>query len=190
MKTRYNNITKDILIALALAGVFTIACTSPYFLTNMAKFILNNKKYKSKYKDANIKNLSKSLAGLNKNKIIIVKEDKNGFRVSLTENGKKVVAQIQFENMKIEKQKIWDKKWRMIIFDIPEKKGKNARNALTIKLKNIGFYQMQKSVWVCPYPCEKEIQLVCEIFQINPYVNIVTAEKIYNDDIIKKYFKL
>ena len=92
--------------------------------------------------------------------------------------------------MEIEKQKIWDKKWRIIIFDIPEKRGRIARDVLRSKLQKLGFYLIQKSVWVYPYPCEKEVQLLCEMFNINPYVNIITAERIYNDNSVKRYFGL
>ena len=119
--------------------------------------------------------MSKSLTGLNKNKIIILKEVDGKFIVKLTEKGKKVVEEIQFESMEIKKQKVWDGKWRIVIFDIPEKQMKIARNALRTKLQNLGFYQIQKSVWAYPYPCEKEIQFLCEIFNINPYINIIIA---------------
>ncbi|MEK6897112.1 MAG: hypothetical protein AABW93_01130, partial [Nanoarchaeota archaeon] len=93
-------------------------------------------------------------------------------------------------DMKIKKQKIWDKSWRVVIFDIPERSGRIARNAMRWKMKNMGFFQLQKSVWVFPYPCEKEIQLISEIYNVNPFVNIITAERIFNDDNLSKYFKI
>lgn len=190
MKIRYGEITKDVLLMLATAGVFAIAATSPYFLINITRAIIKDKKYNKKYNNLNEWALARSLSGLNKNKIVILKERENKFTVELTEKGKTIVKEILFANMKIQKQKIWDKKWRVIIFDIPEKRGRRARDAMRFKLQNMGFYQFQKSVWVFPYPCEKEIQLICEIFNINSFVNIVTAEKIYNDDNLRKYFKL
>ncbi len=190
MKIRYGEITKDVLFMLAVAGIFAVAATSPNFLINITKAIIKDRKYKKKYGDLNENSLARSLSGLNKNKIIIIEEKEGKFKVKLTEKGKKVVKEILFDDMKIEKQSVWDKKWRVIIFDIPEKKGKRARDAMRWKLRNMGFFQLQKSVWVCPYPCEKEVQLICEVFKINPFVNIVTAEKIYNDDNLRKYFKL
>ena len=190
MKIRYGEITKDVLLMLAIAGGFAVAATSPFFLINVTRAIVRQKKYDKKYKDFKEKVLAQSLSGLNKNKIIIIKEKEGKFTVELAERGKKVVKEILFDNMQIEKQKIWDKKWRIVIFDIPERKGRQARNAMRWKLQKMGFFQLQKSVWVCPYPCEKEIQLVCEVFKINPFVNIVIAEQIYNDGNLKKYFKL
>ena len=110
--------------------------------------------------------------------------------MKLTEKGKKIVKEIQFDNLKIDKPKFWDGKWRVVIFDIPENKRRHMRDAMRQKLQKIGFYQMQKSVWAFPYPCEKEIQLLCEIFEVNPFVNMITSNKIYKDDALRKYFKL
>ena len=175
MKIRYGEITKDVLLMLAIAGGFAVAATSPFFLINVTRAIVRQKKYDKKYKDFKEKVLAQSLSGLNKNKIIIIKEKEGKFTVELAERGKKVVKEILFDNMQIEKQKIWDKKWRIVICDIPERKGRQARNAMRWKLQKMGFFQLQKSVWVCPYPCEKEIQLVCEVFKINPFVNITLS---------------
>ncbi|MEX1052278.1 MAG: PaaX family transcriptional regulator C-terminal domain-containing protein [Patescibacteria group bacterium] len=44
----------------------------------------------------------------------------------------------------------WDKKWRIIIFDI-EEENRNTRDLLRIKIKELGFGLLQKSVWVSPY---------------------------------------
>ncbi len=191
MKARYGGITKDALLILAGVGLLAVAATSPFFLINIARGFIKYKRY-NKDGDRNINEarLAKSLGGLNKNKIIIIREEKDKFTVRLTEKGKKVVKEILFAGMNIEKQKIWDKKWRIVIFDIPERKRRHMRDAMRQKLQTIGFYQLQKSVWVHPYPCEKEIQLLCEVFEINPFVNIITAEKIYNDDILLKHFEL
>lgn len=193
MKIKRGDIAKDILSTLFIAGIFTVATiASPYFLFNFARWFIKSKKYNKdkKYSDKDIKKISRSLSGLNKNKIVVIKNVGDKFTVKLTELGKKVVREMGFANMKIEKPKVWDKKWRVIIFDIPEKRGRLARDVLRDKLRKLGFLQIQKSVWAHPYPCEKEVQFLCEMYNISPYVNIITAEKIYNDDTFKKYFNL
>lgn len=187
MKERYNIITKEILLTLAITGIIIVASASPYFLINIARAVIRNKKYNKN----NEQRVVGSLRRLKNNQLVIIREKSDGkFIVELTEKGRKKVEEIQFENMEIKKTKIWDGKWRIIIFDIPEKQKKRARNALREKLQKLGFYQLQKSVWVCPYPCEKEIQFLCELFDISSFVNIITAEKIYDDIKLKRYFKL
>lgn len=185
---KYSSPSKDILLGIALTGAIAIAATSPFFLVNLAKFFIKNKKYIKKEYDEH--KVAKACERLKRNRLIILKETDGKFTVELTDKGRKRVEEIKFDDMAIKVPLAWDKKWRIIIFDIPEKQGKRARNALREKLQKLGFYQLQKSVWAFPYPCEKEIQFLCELFNISRFVNIITADKIYNDIIVKKYFKL
>jgi len=188
---RYKETSKDILLCLFTAGAIMVAATSPFFLINIAKEIKRNKKYIKKEirKKLDEKKIAKALERLKRNKVIILSEKYGKFKIELTEKGKRIVKEIQLGDMKIEKPDAWDKKWRTVIFDIPDKK-RRARDALREKLQEMKFYPLQKSVWVCPYPCEKEIQFLCEFFEIIPYVNIIVAESIYNDIKLRTYFKL
>lgn len=189
---RYKELTKIILLGLATTGLIAAAATSPYFLINIAREIKRNRKYiRKKLKNQfDERRIAKALKRLEENRLIILTEKDGKFKVKLTEKGKRKVKEIQFENMKIKKPRTWDKKWRIVIFDIPDKYKKRARDALREKLKELKFYPLQKSVWVHPYPCEKEIQFLCELFDIAPFINIITAGNIYNDIKLKKNFKL
>jgi len=188
MPNKYKETTKNILFCLFAAGAIMVAANSPFFLLNIAREIKKNKKYIRKKIDE--RKIAKALERLKRNKVIILSEKYGKFKVELTEKGERITKEIQLEDMKIEKPDGWDEKWRIIIFDIPEKYKRRARDALREKLQKTGFYQLQKSVWVHPYPCEKEIHFLCEFFDITSYVNIITANNIYNDIKLRKYFKL
>jgi DNA-binding transcriptional regulator PaaX len=58
----------------------------------------------------------------------------------------------------------------MLIFDVPERLRK-GRNALRWKIKKLGFYELQKSVFVIPYECKEEIDLVVSYFDLKSYVH-------------------
>ena len=82
----------------------------------------------------------------------------------------------------------WDKKWRVVIFDIPEELHKN-RNYFRNKLKNMGFYMLQKSIFVIPYSCEEELGHTCRNLKIGDYVDIIKADSIgFKEKEIRKYF--
>jgi len=84
----------------------------------------------------------------------------------------------------------WDSKWRILIFDIPQELH-NKRNRLRTKLKFLGFYMLQKSVFVFPYPCEDELAEYCNELNISDYINIITAENLgYVESDVKKFFNL
>jgi len=90
--------------------------------------------------------------------------------------------------MKIKREN-WDGKWRIVVFDIPEKI-KRGRDALREKLKELGFYELQKSVFVFPYKCQNEIEFVIEFFNLRKYVRFGTLDSIDNNLHLKKIFKL
>ncbi|MCD6539820.1 MAG: CRISPR-associated endonuclease Cas2 [Candidatus Omnitrophica bacterium] len=51
---------------------------------------------------------------------------------------------------------VWDKKWRLIIYDIPESK-RGKRQRLRTFLIDLGFGRVQDSCWVSPYDYSKQI---------------------------------
>jgi CRISPR/Cas system-associated endoribonuclease Cas2 len=187
MKERYGEITKQILIAVGVTGVVVLAAAAPGVLL-AAKLLPQEQQYhlqKSKKKS-----VERSIEGLQKNRLLVVKEKNGKIEIKLTKKGKHKFREIQLEKLKITKPPHWDKKWRVAIFDIPDRSFKSAREVLRSKLKEWDFYLLQKSVWVCPWPCEDELQLIAELYGIAPYVNIIVAEKIFADTAARKHFGL
>lgn len=83
----------------------------------------------------------------------------------------------------------WDKKWRIVIFDIPEKK-KELRNYLRNILMRLGFEKCQNSVWISPYDNFEEIQNIIKRLRIAKFVVLIVVDKISNDLLFKKKFDL
>lgn len=126
---------------------------------------------------------------LRRQKLIDVKKEGNSHKIVLTEQGQKICLRFNYENLEIKKPKIWDMKLRMVLFDIPDTK-KRARDALVFKLKEIGFIKFNNSVWVYPYPCQKEIDFVANYWGIGRYIHFALISNITNEDILLKHFKL
>jgi DNA-binding transcriptional regulator PaaX len=55
------------------------------------------------------------------------------------------------------KNKKWDYLWRVVAFDVPERK-KKYRDLFRLKLGELGFFPYQKSIYVSPFRCEEEIK--------------------------------
>lgn len=142
------------------------------------------------WRDTNKKQLSDSIRSLYQSKLIDMKENKDGsIKMTLTEKGRKKIILYNFDQMVISKPNTWDKKWRIITFDIPEK-FKKARNALREKLKDLGFLKYQKSIFIYPYECKNEIDFVIEFFDIRPHIRYIIAENLDNELDFKKRFQL
>lgn len=66
----------------------------------------------------------------------------------LTSSGQEKIKR-DFPIVSLQNQK-WDKKWRIVIFDIAEV-SRRTRDLLRLKLKELGFGMLQESVWLTPY---------------------------------------
>ncbi|MEK6872110.1 MAG: hypothetical protein AABX16_04365 [Nanoarchaeota archaeon] len=137
--------------------------------------------------DSNI--LRQAIDGLYKNKMIDLKENKDGSTaIIMLDDGRKRTLNYKLEEIKIKKPKQWDKKWRMVLFDIPSSK-KKFRDILRFHLKRLGFYQYQKSVFIHPYECKNEIDFLVELYEIRPYVRQLVVLDIDNQLHLKEIFK-
>lgn len=70
----------------------------------------------------------------------------------------------------------WDAKWRVVIFDIPEKQRK-VRDDLRFELKKLGFGPWQKSVWVTPFDIVDELNAYLKQQNLSEAVQIIVGER-------------
>lgn len=85
--------------------------------------------------------------------------------------------------------KKWDGKWRIMFFDIPEKKRK-YRDELRLMLKAIGFKEFQKSVWIYPYKVPDLLKEILFEEKMKHYVRLITTMDIEYDKDWKRVFKI
>ena len=95
----------------------------------------------------------------------------------LSEKGLRRAKQANIDWLTLKKQAKWDNKWRIVLFDIPEMHKKN-RDYFTLKLKNLGFVQLQRSVWVYPFPCREEIANIAEHYSVRKYITYIETSHI------------
>lgn len=177
------NIQKIILGSIATAGLLSVALVTPNAIQLLKSFGID-KNLKNFKNDTN-RSLSNLLsAGL----VVFIEKDGKKY-LKLTEKGKLKLMRLEKENFQFKKPKKWDKKWRIIIFDISQKR-RLQRDKLRFTLKQIGFIKLQQSVWVYPYDCEELITLLKLDFKIGKDILYIIAEKIENDKILKKFFEL
>lgn len=118
----------------------------------------------------------------------IIKRANDVEKFYLSKEGKKRWLRHQLHNLKLKKSKHWDKKWRIVLFDIPEPK-KKIRDALRRRLKNLGFLEFQKSVFIYPFPCKDEINFIINFFNIEDNVFYLEAP-ISPDYNFRRHFNL
>lgn len=118
-----------------------------------------------------------------------IRETENGTEVRITAKGKTEVLKYKLEDMIIKISKIWDKKWRVVVFDVSEIE-RRKRDILRDYLLKIGFKPIQRSVFVCPYSCEEEVKFLREVVDVPHGVKFMQVEKMDNDEDLQILFEV
>jgi len=181
MRKEKIELAKNILKVIGAAGVLSVLMVAPGLSQTLKLFNWNNKNYRRKFQMA--------FWYLKRKKFIKTYYKDGKEFVEITENGKRRKLSYDFENLKIKKPKVWDGLFRVVIFDIPEKK-KNIRRLLRYKLKDMGFHPIQDSVLVTPYDCREEIDFLRGYLFSDSHVKYLVVKDIDDSDTLKGIFGL
>lgn len=108
--------------------------------------------------------------------------------LQLTDKARARLAQREADIHPIHSQKSWDHQWRIIIYDIPEK-SKSARNALAHILRTIGCFQLQKSAWITPFPCRKDIETIAAKYEVDQHITYFETTSLDNAKPLMRRFQ-
>lgn len=182
-KIKRENIQKAILSGIAAVGILSVAVLAPNAIQALKFFGIEPKNKWQKY------NINHSIKRLKDNGLILFERTSRGTFARLTQKGENKLRKFELLGYELKKPKKWDKKWRMLIFDIQEKR-KGTRDKIRFTLKRIGFLRLQDSVWVYPYDCEDLVTLMKADFKIGKDLLYLIVDTIEGDNNIKNYFKL
>jgi len=151
-----------------------LGAPSPYFAANFCK----NKDYRFR----------NAFHYLKKRGYLNFEKKNHQVYMSLTKEGRNRAGKYTIDDLKIKKLKKWDKKYRIVMFDIPNKT-RLKRDIFRGKLKELGFYKLQQSVWAHPYECQRELDLLREFLGLSSRELITITGEIENDEFLRKFFK-
>ena len=177
---------KNLLLrSLAVAGVISIAIMAPK-MTRLLKELDRPAKNRAQL----YRRITQGINRLEQDGLVIVSGEYAKRRVKITEKGRKVMERIEFGEYVIPEPAFWDGKWRVLIFDIREKR-RRLRDQLRRLLDGAGFIRVQDSVWVYPYPCDEFISLVrahlkSGVGEMRSFV----AEALESDKSLREHFNL
>lgn len=178
-RTRNHNLQKIVLQTIAGVGVLSVALVAPNVIQAFQKL-----GFIPKPRQREIINISRYRlvkAGL-------LARNERGY-LRLTKKGDAKLRQLELHDYKIKTPTRWDRKWRLLSFDIPEARG-NLRDKVRLTLRTIGFERLHNSTWVYPHDCEDLITLLKADFKIGKDLLYIIADKIENDGWLKQQFDL
>ena len=183
MNSNRGELLKEILAGIGVLGLVIITgAMAPNIFSALGRVGFSRKKYNSNFK--------KTFYYAKRGNLIVTKEKPDGsIELVLSKKGKKKVLEYDLEKLKINPMKKWDGRWRFVIFDIPNK-FKNRANFFRNKLKDLGLYQFQKSVWLHPYHLENEIDFIARVSEVRPFIKLGVITKLESEHKIKNFFQL
>ena len=111
-------------------------------------------------------------------------------RAELTEKGKEKMEELEFKEHVIPEQAFWDGKWRVLVFDVSERR-RRTRDQLRRLLGGQGFVRLQDSVWVYTYPCDEFVALVRAHLKSGVgEMRYFVAEALESDKVLREHFRL
>jgi DNA-binding transcriptional regulator PaaX len=173
-----------ILGSLAIAGGVALAAFAPNALK-----LLKHADPAWLLKRDPARRIRESVSRLKRKGLVEFRIEQGTKRLRLTSRGQKRVDSIWDGTYTITVPKRWDKKWRMVIFDIPERR-RESRDKIRSLVSRLGFLRLQNSVWVHPYDCEELVTLLKTDLKIGRAVLYIIADAIEFDAPIRRHFRL
>jgi phenylacetic acid degradation operon negative regulatory protein len=118
--------------------------------------------------------------------LIEIEKDDNKKIFKLTPAGKMEVLMLK---AKMPRPGKWDGKWRMVFFDIPEDSSAERTQLRRLLLKN-DFKKMQASVYISPWPLNREAISYLKQTGLIRYIRFGRLDELDEDGDLKKRFHL
>jgi DNA-binding transcriptional regulator PaaX len=175
--------------ALVLALYGGVVLPMAVFAPNAMRLLKNldpdlSKKRKPAYR------IQQALKRLENRDLIRREKTEKGLVAKLTPRGKKFAERLNAAHkIYIRKPRKWDGRWRIVIFDIWERR-RGVRDQLRRILAKAGFKKLQNSVWIYPYDCEELLTLIRTDLRLGKSILYIVAEGVENDLILRRLFDL
>ena len=141
-------------------------------------------------RELNQRQLHEAIRSLYESKLIEAKEHDDGsVTIMVSKEGACRALRYDPDAIRIRTPSRWDGKWRVVLFDIPERL-KQARDALRESLQQAGCYEYQKSVFVHPYDFKDELEFLLEHYEVKSFVRTMLVERMDNELHLKEHFGL
>lgn len=173
------------LAVIAAAGVISIAAVAPNAFHALNLFLPKKNRYRSWSRGEKIRKVEETFYYLKRSGLVRFKKSGKDWLLSLTELGKKRLPQLDLASLAVPKPKRWDGKWWLIAADIPTKDYRRGADLLRRKLKDIGLYSLQRTLWLYPFDPRKQVEFVSQTFGIARFVTVMKVEQLEIEDEVK-----
>lgn len=113
---------------------------------------------------------------------------KRSLQFSISPSGLEQLKLLSFLEIKPASNYHWDQHWRLVMFDIPENSRK-SRNVIRHLLQQLGFRQLQLSVWASPLPCLDQFEQLTKAYEIGEHIFLIETLHFNPPQTLLKHFQ-
>jgi len=182
-RARRGALERALLGTLVTGGLLTVAMAAPKVLS-----LVKTKHLEAVFPLDPRQRLHETAARLKRKGLIEFREENGRKCMRITEKGK-TYLDTELNRAKPARPKHWDGRWRIVIFDVPEKR-KTQRDHIRYLLRRLGFLRLQHSVWIYPYDSEEIIALLKSDLKIGKELLYLIADAVEYDRPLRERFEL
>ncbi len=188
-----SNVAQVILAVSVVAGAVTLSAIAPNIFQILNKVSWKRKTYSTfnnKTKDQQRK-IAKSFYYLKQQGYLELKKSGKDFLVNVTQKGQAKIEKIKFGSLVVPKTKKWDGHWWLVLADVPSDPYRSYADVFRQKIKSLGFYPLQRTVWLYPYDPRAQIGLISAQYNIDRFVTVMEVVSLDPQDlkVLTKFFK-
>lgn len=183
-------VSSAILWIIAGLGLATMAIVAPNALQALAIFEKKKSGKRLIYKDKVVK-LRKYFYYLKNHGYVEFQTDRlGGWYVRLTAKGRKKIKALNLATISVSRQRHWDGKFWQVAADIPTKNFRRGADSLREKLKQMGFFSLQRTLWFYPFDPREQLSYLVKEFKIEPFVTVMRIDHLDPADkkVLKDHF--
>lgn len=175
---RLKTVSELTLSILGTVGLVSLAVIAPGILGAIGKL----KSHAGLTRKGKAEKIYKSFYYLRRSGQIKMRITRNDLKVSLSNLGKKKLEKLNLKTLNIVTPAVWNRKWWLVAADIPTKEYKHSADLFRRKLEQLGFYPLQRTLWLYPFDPRKEISFVASWYRIERFVTVMEVNRLDRDD--------
>ena len=187
------SVSEVILAVGTIAGTLVLTLLAPNIFQYLNKMPWARNTYRNrdtKWKDQQQK-ITKAIYYLKKEGYVELTPDGEDFIMKIKKKGRKKIRKLQFDSLSIPMPNQWNRRWWLVIADVPSKEYRRHADFFREKLKKMNFYPLQRTVWVFPFDPRDEVDLVAARYGIERFVTIMEVLTLDPEDgkVLNEFFR-
>ncbi len=180
-----------VLGVVGVLGVVAVAAVAPNLVGAIYKIHKTFKKKKPLFQQRQ-KAVAETFFYLKRHGFIDISKTEKGFFANITEKGKKRLLKLTMDNVFVPKRQKWDGKWWLVAADVPTKKYRAGADSLRRKIKQMGLFPLQRTMWFYPFDPSAQIEYIANHFGIGNFVTVMEVSRLDKEDEkkLKDFFKI